>query len=131
VHATRLAYGAPVALILVISASGCSAPSPVARDAIVGQTLAEAAAVLPEDSISIVQDASPRVGVDPSYNGSQAGSSQWTIVAACADSDNLLDAGQIEIAVLPTGSVDEGVSAAIANGDFEDAVSCDFAVPTP
>jgi hypothetical protein len=130
-HATRLACGAPVALILLIGATGCGAPPPVAQEAIVGQTLAEATAVLPEESISIVQDASPRVGLDPSYSGSQAGSSQWTIVAACADSDNLLDAGQIEIAVLPTGSVDDGVSAAIANGDFDDAVSCDFAALTP
>ncbi|MFJ4223816.1 hypothetical protein [Microbacterium sp. NPDC089695] len=91
-----------------------------------GKTFAEVDQHLPDDATYLVQDVSPIFDVDPSYNGDQFGSSQWTVVAACADEKWLETSTTIEIAVAPTASVSAAELASARAGDYSDSLVCDF-----
>lgn len=81
---------------------------------------------IPDDAVAIVQDASPRVGLEPTYDESQWGSSQWFIVAACTSGISAQQSASIGIqfAVVPVSAVDEQVRSEVTSGAWSDAVDC-------
>ncbi|WP_162622934.1 hypothetical protein [Microbacterium suaedae] len=71
------------------------------------------------DTTYMVQDASPRIGEPPMFDGDDALWGEWTIVNACSDGDTLEDSTVIEVAVIPADhDIDEA--------DFSDAVACEW-----
>lgn len=123
-HLRTVALSAVAAVALASSLSGCSPAVVVHPEDIVGLTFAEADPLLPQDPTYLIQDASPLVGEAPRYSGLDFGSSQWVIIAACADSNELATASTIEIAVIP---VDRPlISEETKDEDFAGAVSCEF-----
>lgn len=62
----------------------------------------------------------------PRYDHTQFGSSQWTVIAACASTETLESESTIEIAVAPTAALDEDDVHNAREGNHSDAVTCDF-----
>lgn len=126
-----LARGALAALAVLVLAN-CSGPSPLevletAVPDMVGENLASVERLeIPDDAVVIVQDASPRVGLEPTYDESQWGSSQWFVVAACTSPKSAEQAASIgiQVAVIPVKAVDETVRVGVAEGTWGDAVDC-------
>ena len=118
-------YSLLVATAVLFATSSCSGEtSEQGTDDVVGMTFADAEGHLPEDAVYLLQDASPRVGLEPSYTEDQFGSSRWVIVAACSDSDNLLSAETVELALIPFGAFESVAMDDSWSDRFQDAVTC-------
>ncbi|MDR3107911.1 MAG: hypothetical protein LBU05_06935 [Bifidobacteriaceae bacterium] len=116
--------GAAVAWSLVLAAcSGAVDGLPVAE--VPGLTLDKAAPHVPAEAIVFTQDASPRVGLDASYRLDQSSSPDWTVVAICADGTVLDNSSRLELAVIPSSSVDEQIRQSVRDGGFSDAIACE------
>lgn len=123
----RLTPAVLAALTVLTLAAGCTpgqSPSPTpscAPDlkAWIGQPLDKFVACKGGDGTLLVQDASPRVGMTPSYDGTPGKNGQWRIVNACSDAPDWLGAKTVEVAVIP-------VDHAVGDADFSDAVVCEF-----
>lgn len=96
----------------------------LAADLLVGLPFSEAESLVSMDAVFVVQDASPRVGLDPSFVSDETFSSRWLIVAACSDLPGLAQSTVIEVAVVPIDTV-MGLSVG-STVEFSDAVSCQF-----
>lgn len=126
-QATCLAPTLIAAVTLLALAAGCTpgqSPSPTPSCAPdlktwIGQPLDKFVACTGGDETLLVQDASPRVGLTPSYDGTPGKNGQWRIVNACSDAPDWLAAKTVEVAVVP-------VQHAVGDADFSDAVVCEF-----
>lgn len=113
-------------LIIALATAACSEGTPeVTISSLPGKTLDVLQNETNQKTTTYVQDASPAVGEVPSYDASQWGSSQWEIVASCADHEKVEDADILEIAVIPVDRVNSDVKEQIMSGKFSDAVTCD------
>ena len=120
---TSLAAGA---LALIAAAlTGCvPTHTPVAPSDVIGETLDALSDTVLANATLLVQDASPRVGEQPSYTGEPDLDGLWVIVAACSSDRDLATSVEVEVAVLPSASVTAGVEADIDDGQYRDAVDC-------
>lgn len=114
-----------IAATLLVTLSACSSAAEHPIGDFVGETLDEMAAVVPEETSIITQDASPRVDETPSFTELEFDSDLWTVIAACSTAATIEESDFVEVAVIPTASVTDEVRAAIDGGDWDDAVVCD------
>lgn len=109
-------------LAAVLGLTGCLEPRlPV--DKTVGKPLSAVDDVLPETSLLLIQDTSPRVGRAASYYDGDGRS--WIVVSSCADSEDVDTATAMEVAVIPSTTYTDAVRSDVADGSFLDAVTCD------
>ena len=126
-HLVRaLTAAVATALIAAATLSACSPPprpAPVAVADLIGEPLTAAVDALPARVTLFIQDVSPLVGLKSTYrDGSDA--QRWTIVAACADVDDVKNASSVEVAVVPLPS-DQVRDATSVTDPFDRAVDCE------
>ena len=123
---TALTAGA-VAFALSAALAGCVLfqPPPVAPASFVGETLDLLTGGPGADATRLIQDASPRIGQTPSYNGNPDRDEFWVIVAICTSNEDVAASSEIEVAVLPAGSITPSIEEDIAAGQYRDAVDCE------
>ena len=116
------------ALVASVSLTSCSVPPPVRSSEFIGQTMEAVAERLGdrEDLTQITQDVSVVVGLEPEFNGDELDSPAWTVLAGCADDDDVNKATVLELAVIPTTEFTPSIAERLAEGEFEDTVVCDF-----
>lgn len=114
--------GVAVVLVSALGLVGCSVPSMEVSEA-VGLPLSNVTIEIPETSTLLIQDVSPRVGLESTYRSWD--DDNWIVVASCADSANLGDASIVEVAVIPKAAYTSTVREDLAGDRFESAVSCD------
>ncbi|MFJ4222737.1 hypothetical protein [Microbacterium sp. NPDC089695] len=110
-------------VLMALMVSGCAAEQPAPVGDAVGGSLADVTSSAP-DAGFLIQDASTRVGLSASFSLGTSSPDEWTVVAACADSEDLHEARNVEVAILPATSYPE-VAGRVAAGEFRDLVSCD------
>lgn len=118
-----------VAGALATSAMVACAPTSLgssadAAEQLVGLRLSEAAPTIGDDSLLLVQDASPRLQLEASFSTDDLASSRWLVVAACSDATTLKESSVVELAVVPASGVADLES--VDWDRFADAVLCDF-----
>lgn len=119
------AAGAGCTLAVAALLSGCGAASPVEPASLIGQTLEVLSQGPGAEATLLVQDASPRIGEAPAYDGDPDRDAAWVIVAICTSDDDVAASSDIEVAVLPTSSMTAAVTGDIAAGRYRDAVGCE------
>lgn len=113
-----------VCILSVTGLVGCSEEQPTkpcdqSLMSYLDGTLQAVADCVNSDTVLLIQDASPRVGEEPSLDGNELLRARWRVVNACSDSEELSTATVVEVAVIPT-------SYAITDADFADAVVCEW-----
>ncbi|MDR0592079.1 MAG: hypothetical protein LBG60_02230 [Bifidobacteriaceae bacterium] len=128
-----VAAAAVITAEVLLGAVGCVAGDTAKLRAadVPGLTLDQVAPHVPTDEWLYTQDVSPLVGEEPSYSGADAASSAWTVVAICSTAEFVEDSEPLELAVVPTSTVDDEVRQRIADDGFLDTVNCGGAEPRP
>lgn len=125
----RVRVGAAgVAAAVAMCVSGCAQAAPLSPEVFLGETMEQVAHQLGErdDLTRLTQDVSVAVGREPQFTGDELESTLWTVVAACADADDMHAATVLEVAVIPTDTFTPAVARQMSDGEFGDAVSCLF-----
>jgi len=120
---TPAGLAACAAVIVCCAALPGCAPTGLQTDEAVRKPLDTVSDAVPETSLLLIQDASPRVGKPASYT-TTAAQEQWIVVAICADNQYLSAATSVEVAVIPKASLSPTVRSELADGAFDDAVDC-------
>lgn len=124
-HLVRTMTAAAVACgVLALAIVGCSGEQPAPVGEALGRTLEDVTALAPRDAGFLIQDSSPRVGRAASFSLGTSNPEGWTVVAICADAEDLRDAEAVEVAVIPSETYPE-VAGQVDDGDFRDLVTCD------
>lgn len=77
-----------------------------------------------DDSLLLVQDASPRVGKEASYQDGQHDEDRWTVVATCATGTTFEKSDKVEVALVPTAALSTDELKRVKTGSMADAASC-------
>ncbi|KJL27960.1 hypothetical protein [Microbacterium oxydans] len=120
---TPTGLAACAALIVCCAGLAGCAPTGLPTDEAVRKPLNTVSDAVPETSLLLIQDVSPRVGEPASYT-TTAAQAQWIVVAACADNEYLSAAKSVEVAVIPKASLSSAVRKELSDGAFDDAVDC-------
>ena len=119
---------AVVVIALLLFASACSTDAPSSYRGpsdLLGLALETARSSFPEDATVLIQDVSPVVELDASYQDGVA-DDRWTVVSACSSADLIADSDLVEVAVIPSGAFTPAVEERMNDGEFRDAVtSCE------
>lgn len=123
-HLRAFASGA----LILVALTSCSAAPALDPEMFLGETLEEVSQQLGErdDLTQLTQDVSVAVGREPTFTEPDLESTLWTVVAACADADDVNEATVLEVAVIPTDTLTAAVARDVSDGVFADTVSCLF-----
>lgn len=108
-----------IAVSLALAGCGKQVQTPVGE--LRGGSLEEVTERVSESSLLLIQDASPRIGLEAQY-AEDSYPDRWAIVALCADAPSLEGSETVEVAVVPEESMSEHV---LLSDLFEDAVACE------
>ena len=89
-----------------------------------GRPIIDVGIRIEKDTSLYIQDASPIVGMKPSYSASQQSSDQWTILAACADETSVETSHKIQVSVIPTTKISPSIRKSISSHRFNYTVDC-------
>jgi hypothetical protein len=109
-------------VLLAVLAASCSSTSLDTPHDLLGQPLDLAKESFPVEATVIVQDASPRIGLDPTFRDGLS-DDQWIIVGACSTGESIDASDLVEVAVVPTRAFSSDVEREMAQGAFRAAVT--------
>ncbi|QUB99057.1 hypothetical protein [Cellulosimicrobium cellulans] len=113
--------------MLALALSGGCGPSvpPLDVDDTRGNTLDVVDAHLGQESTLIVQDLSVLVDAEPTYGSVASSPEEWLIVAACADTDVIDTATDVEVGVIPDRLATPSIHEKIRANEYLEAIgSC-------
>lgn len=113
----------------VLVVSGCAhadeAPEAFPIADVTGHSLGDVTGHVDPDATLLVQDASPLVGREPSYNTSQQDSANWTILEGCSTDASIDASAEVELSVVPSDTYDQVVASAASDGPYTGTVTCE------
>lgn len=113
--------------LVCLALGGCTKSKdevPEAAEDLLGLRFSQVEPLVSDDIVVIIQDASPRIDMAPSFTGQETFSSRWLIVAACSDQESLVSSGFLEVAVVPLET--DSAQSQEYFAQFADAVVCQF-----
>lgn len=113
--------------ILVVS--GCTHSGDGSEELLIagveGRALGDVTVHVSPDATLLVQDASPVVGREPSYDTSQQDSANWTIVEGCSTRASVDASAEVELSVVPSDTYDQLVHGGVSDGQQRRTVTCE------
>lgn len=113
------------AVALSFGATGCAAAQPpLAPQSLVGLRLSEVTADVPDDVGLVVQDVGQEFDADLRYDVDDWGSSEYLVLAACADVGDVRVASEIQLGVVEAEALSANDIARVDEGAYRDYIGC-------
>lgn len=121
---SSLAVG--VALGAALLLSGCTPASepPVAPQDLLGETLAFADQVIPEDASNSVQDVGQLFDARERFRADEWGSSRYVVVAFCSDTRDVRRAANVQLGVVSVDALSPGEVNRARDGAYVGDIGC-------